>query len=63
MPHKQRVDEYKINPYVNQDIINAIKSWKAELLDHQFNFKRDRGQESVRAVTIESLDKKRNFSD
>ncbi len=63
LPHKQRVDEYKINPYVNQDIINAIKSkLKKDGITRSINsISKEIEDKNLYEVTIESLDKKKKF--
>ena len=57
------MDEYKINPYVNQDIINAIKSkLKKDGITRSINsISKEIEDKNLYAVTIESLDKKKKF--
>ena len=63
LPHKQRVDDYKISPFLKQHIIDAIKGkLKKDGITRSINsISKEIENKNLYEVTIQSLDKKRNF--
>ena len=63
LPHNQRLDNYKISPYLKQDIIDAIKSkLRKDGITRSINsISKEIENKNLYDVTIESLDKKRKF--
>jgi hypothetical protein len=63
LPHNQRLDDYKISPYLKQDIIDAIKSkLKKDGITRSINsISKEIENKNLYGVTIETLDKKRKF--
>ena len=63
LPHNQRLDNYKISPYLKQDIIDAIKSkLKKDGITRSINsISKEIENKNIYGVTIESLNKKRKF--
>ena len=63
LPHKQRIDDYKISPFLKQHIIDAIKGkLKKDGITRSINsISKEIENKNLYEVTIQSLDKKRNF--
>ena len=63
LPHKQKPDDYKINPYVKQNIIDAIKSkLRKDGITRSINsISKEIESKNLYEVTIQSLDKNINF--
>jgi hypothetical protein len=61
--HKQKPDDYKITPYVKQNIIDAVKSkLKKDGITRSINsISKEIENKNLYEVTIQSLNKKRNF--
>ena len=63
LPHKQRIDDYKISPFLKQHIIDAIKGkLKKDGITRSINsISKEIENKNLYEVTIQSLDKKRKF--
>ena len=63
LPNNQKLDDYKISPYLKQDIIDAIKSkLKKDGITRSINsISKEIENKNLYGVTIETLDKKRKF--
>ena len=63
VPHKQRPHDYKISPFVKQHIIDTIKSkLRKDGITRSINsISKEIENKNLYEVTIQSLDKKRNF--